>query len=256
MTTLADLALRRMRSPVRKLVLTALLALACAAAGQASAERYSPAAQKVLAQARAASGGSGWNSLRGWHETGHAGGLAYEAWLDPIRYGMRVETREAAGLHVHGFNGGGDWQVYPSGRVTGVDDRATVARARTEAFLRVGAYFFLGRFDARGDYLGVRRDGGRAFDVVLVQPVAGEPRELWFDRRSHLLARTVDRTGPRPIVTEFSDYRRVGPVRAPFRVVRRDGAGAVEVRQVESLDFRTPDRALFSLPRPSGPRAQ
>jgi len=226
--------------------------LTAVAATHAHAERYSPAALAVLAQARAASGGAGWNLLRGWHETGQDGGLRYEAWLDPVRYGMRVETHEPAGLHIHGFNGGGDWQIYPDGRVTGVDDRPTVAAARTEAFFRVHAYFYTGRFDAKAEALGVRRGpAGAAFDVLRIQPVGGRPRELWFDRRTHLLARMVDRTGPRPMTVSYSDYRKVGPVRVPFRIRSEDGdpAHAERERVIEALSFTPADRTMFSLPR-------
>ena len=235
------------RRSVTKAVAAALL---CCVASPAQAERYSPAALQVLAKARAASGGGGWNLLRGWHEAGQDGGLRYEAWLDPVRYGMRVEIHEPAGLHVHGFNGGGDWQIYPDGRVTGVDDRPTVAAARTEAFFRVHAYFYTGRFDAKADALGVRRGAGGAFDVLRIQPVGGEPRELWFDRRTHLLARMVDRSGPRPVSFTYSEYRKVGPVRVPFRVRTEDGDPAhARERVVESLSFTPADRTLFSLPR-------
>ena len=110
-------------------------------AGPAHAIDYSPAAKRVLAQARQASGGEGWNRLRGWRETGRRDGVRYEAWLDPVRYGMRVQTGEAAGQHVHAFNGQADWQILPGGVRTGADDPATLVLARTEAFFAVNAFF-------------------------------------------------------------------------------------------------------------------
>lgn len=241
-----------MNRPMRKLLLGFGLALALATGFTASAvaQGYSPAAQRVLARARAAAGGSGWNLLRGWHETGRTDGVAYETWLDPLRYGMRVETREADGLHVHGFNGGGDWRIAPSGQTTGADIRGVISRTRTDAFFNVRGYFYPGRFDARGEYLGVRRFHGRGYDVVMVKPWAAEPRELWFDTRTHLLVRMVDRSGPKPTAVHFADYRKVGPVRVAFRVWTEGPSGVpVAVRQVESLSFPPVDRNLFSLPR-------
>jgi len=244
-----------MRPPVRKLFLVLAVAAAVSASAPAAlAERYAPAALKVLAQARAATGGAGWNRLRGWHETGRDGGLRYEAWLDPIRYGMRVETHEPEGLHVHGYNGGGEWHVYPNGQVTGVDERGVASDARTEAFFRVHAYFYTGRFDAKADYAGVRRAPGGAFDVVRIQPVGGKPRELWFDRKTHRLARMVDRTGPRPVIETYSDYRKIGPVRVAFRTRIDDGDPThARERVIEALVFTPTDRAIFSLPRPGAP---
>jgi len=212
----------------------------------AQAQGYSPEAQRVLAEARAATGGSAWNSLRGWHEVGRKDGRAYEAWFDPLRYGMRVETHEPGGLEVYGFNGAGDWRIFPSGVTTGRDIRKLITETRSDAFFGVRGYFYPGRFDAKAEYVGARTWKGRSFEIVRVKPWAGFARDLWFDRRTHLLGRMVDHEGPKPFSLEFSDYRRVGPVRVAFRI---EGEGG-EVRQIENLDFRPADRALFSLPRP------
>ena len=239
-----------MNGMILRLFFAAALALAWTAA---QAQGYSPAAQRVLTQARQAAGGTAWNMLRGWHESGKAGGLAYERWFDPLRYGMRVETHEPAGLDVRGFNGSGDWRVTPAGAVTGVDVRGMTSAARTEAFFGAHGYFFPGRFDARGELVGVRKTEGRAYDVVMVKPWAGLPRELWFDRRTHLLCQMVDRNGPRPVAVQIGDYRKVGPVKVAFRTALEGvgaGAGDLADRQVESVVFAPADRAIFSLPRP------
>lgn len=249
-----------MTSLARKLARAAGLALACAAAialpAQAAHARgggqigYSAGARQVLDRARAASGGAGWNLLRGWHETGHQGAQRYESWFDPLRYGMRVETHEAAGLRVHGYNGQGDWQILPSGETTGVEDRHAVAETRTAAFMGAVGYFYPGRFDAHGESLGVRQSGGRAFDVVNVVPWGGTARELWFDRHSHLLSRIVDRSAPQPVTTELSDYRRVGPIRVAFHITVSGPASAPgQQRILDSVVFTPADRAMFSLPR-------
>jgi hypothetical protein len=253
-----------MLSPIRTLALATGLALACAAASAHAAphkasgakplQGYSAAAKAVLARARAASGGSGWSLLRGWHETGRRGGVAYESWFDILRYGMRLEAHELAGVAVQGFNGQGYWRIEPTGATVPVDDPVAVAQARTAAFLGAKGYFYTGRFDAHGELVGVRQAMGRIFDVVSVQPFDGKPRELWFDRNSHLLARIVDRSGPQAVTTEFSDYRRVGPIKVAFHVtVRGPGPQAVEDRQVDAVVFAPPDRAIFSLPRTGAP---
>jgi hypothetical protein len=246
----------------RRIALAALLATPGAALARAARGRrsghgetigYAPAAQAVLARARAAAGGADWNRLRGWHETGHEGGLAYEAWYDPLRYGMRLETHEPAGLEVRGFNGPGDWRITPAGVVTGIDVTRTASDARTRAFFEVRGYFYPGRFDARGDDLGVKTWQGRSFEVVSVKPWGGAARELWFDRKTHLLGRMVDRNGPIPAALQLSDYRKVGEVRVAFRATPEPDGGPASLalaRQIDSLDFRPADRAMFSLPRP------
>jgi hypothetical protein len=240
----------QMHNLVRKLLL--VLALACLAA-PAHAQGYSPAAQKVLSRALAASGGSGWLRLRGWHETGRrATGAAYESWIDPLRYGLRVETREAGGVAVHGFNGQADWRIQPTGAVSAVNDHASLAEARTTAFFSAPCYFFPGRYDVRGELRGVRRRGAKAYDVVEVQPWGGGARELWFDQRTHLLARIVDRSGRRSSAVAVSDYRRVGPVLVAFRYTSEPGGPPDPLaRQVETLAFTPADRNLFSLAHPA-----
>src|SRR5258706_9076013 len=90
-------------------------AQAAKARPRATAIGYTHDAERVLIQARAAAGGAGWNYLRGWHETGHQDGLAYETWLDPLRYGLRAEVRTPGGLQTHGFNGLGAWTIAPGG---------------------------------------------------------------------------------------------------------------------------------------------
>jgi hypothetical protein len=232
--------------------LAAGLALAAALSAGAAHAQYARPAQTVINRARAASGGNGWNYLRGWHETGTDGGVAYDRWLDPLRYGMRVEAHEASGgVSVHGFNGAGDWRITASGAVTGVADAKVVAAARTEAFYGVYGFFFPGRFDARGKLAGVRKAGGRSFDVVEVTPWGAASRELWFDRKTGLLGRMVDRSGGRATTTELSDYRKIGPLTVAFRAVTEDGTpGGMHVRQIQTLIFTPADRTMFSLPRP------
>jgi hypothetical protein len=240
---------------MRKLTAVVAAVLACATlASPALAQGFSPAAQRVLAQARAASGGAGWNMLRGWRLSGRRDGVPYEAWFDPLRYGARIETHGPTGLHVHGFNGQADWQILPSGALTGADDHATLAQARTAAFLRVHGFFYPGRYMARGDYLGVRASQGRSFDVLDLRPAGGKPLELWFDRTTHLLGRVIDRSGARPVTTELSDYRKVGPVKVAFHATVDAGDGTHPVEdQAESVVFTPADRNLFSLPPPPRP---
>jgi hypothetical protein len=163
-----------------------------------------------------------------------------------VRYGLRTEIREPAGLAVHGFNGGGDWRISPTGQVTGADVRTLVSEGRTEAFFETYGYFYPGRFDAHADLVGVRSYKGRSYDVVRVKPWGGTPRELWFDRGTHLLGRMVDRSGGKPAAVSFSDYRKVGPVRVAFRITDEATGG---VRQREAVDFAPADRTRFSLPR-------
>jgi hypothetical protein len=227
---------------LRLLLLLMFAAWAAAGSAPARAQSYSPQVQRVVTRAFAATGGSGWYLLRGWHETGRIGDSPYERWIDPVRYGMRIETRDAGGLHIHGFNGQATWQVEPNGAMTAVNDHPSLAEARTAAFFGANLFLFPGRFGAHGDYLGVRAYRGRRYEVIRVLPFNGRPRELWFDAATHLLGRIVDRGSGLAIAV--SDYRKVGPVRVAFRYAPENGA---PVRQIQTLAFAPADRGLFSL---------
>jgi len=215
-------------------------------AGAAQAQN-SPDAQRVLNRARAASGGAGWNTIRGLHEKGDDADGHYERWTDPIRYGDRTAIRTAAGEFVQGYNGAYEWRILLNGAVTGSVDPALTARIRTEAFLAAYAYFFPSRFDLRSVNLGQRRSRDRHFDVLRVQPAGGAPRELWFDRATGLLGMVVDETGPRRVTVELSDYRKVGPVMIPFQTVTYGADLVPRRRRVESIEFSALDRNLFTL---------
>lgn len=239
--------------PLRPLIPAtfALVALATAAGAEVWKQGYTRQADAVLARGRAASGGAGWQYLRGWHETGHDGGVAYEAWYDPVRYGMRIERQEPGGKDIHGFNGLGAWRITAAGQVTGVDAAGPVGIARGEAFWGVQGFYFSGRFDAAGRYVGPRRLGRRSYVVVEVKPWNAQARELWFDQKTGLLAREVAHTSTGVVTTELSDYRKVGPIKVAFRAVIDDGTpGGHRERVIDSVDFRVADRDLFSLPRP------
>ena len=228
----------------------AALAVAAMFAGGAAQAQSSPAAQRVLDRARAASGGAGGNLLRGLHETGEDGGTPYERWSDPLRYGARIETQTPAGKLVQGYNGAGEWRILANGVVTGSTDHAVLARVRSDSFFGAYAYFYPSRFDVRGALLGVRQSQGRAFDVLRIEPVGGKARQLWFDRKTGLLGLMVEEGAAKPVTVEVSDYRRVGPVLVPFRFTTYGGDLAKpQERQIGSLDLRPVDRTLFSLPR-------
>ena len=96
----------------------------------------------------------------------------------------------------------------------------------------------------------MRERGGRSFDVLRVQPAGGVPRELWFDRRTGLLGFMVETVGGVQTTTELSDYRKVGPVTAPFKLSITEQGAKPRERTLKSVDFRPADRSHFSLPPP------
>jgi len=243
-----------------RFVLAAGVAATALALGGAADAQNSPAAQRVIDRARAVTGGpAGWNGLRGLHEVGEEGGVKIERWLDPLRYGLRQETSAAdGGKLVQAYNGAAEWRVLAGGVLTGSDTGLLAAKVRSEAFFGAYGYFYPSRFDLRGSNLGVRKENGRSFEILQVQPAGGVPRELWFDMRTGLLAKMVEAAGEgTPLSIELSDYRQVGAVRVPFRVAMSGGdLAAPRERKLTSVDFRPADRAQFSLPPAPPPKPE
>ena len=234
----------------RALILIAGLAFAAIAAGAAA----QTAAQGVLARARQAQGGAAaWNAVRGLKLKGEEDGRPIEMTVDLIRYGLRIEQTGRPDWKVQGYNGFGEWRILVDGQSTGSQAAADLAEIRSDAYFASYGYFFPSRFEAQVSLVGAKQIGGRAFDAVKVEPAGGEPRELWFDRRTGQLAIIVDETGPRQGRTEFSDYRRAGRITVAFKAFTYGGTHPASAEmKVESVDAEAPDRALFSLPRPIG----
>ena len=237
---------------VRTILFAMVAVLAMTVSGAAQAQ-YAPEAVRVMERARAASGGKAWARVAGLHEVGLEGGFRYERWADPLRLGLRTDTGTAAGRVVRGYNGAGAWSLHPTTAIAASEPTPNLAAARSDAYVAGYGYYFRSRFDARASYVGVRPSDGRSFEVVRVHPNGGEPRELWFDRKTGLLGRIVDPDGKTPLTVEVSDYRRVGGVMVPFRFVTFGGGLAKPVERVlEKVDFNAAPRDIFSLPRPKG----
>ena len=224
----------------------ALFASALAMQGPAAAAPPSPAAI-VLKDAKLATGGSAWDKLPGAYEDATQSGARPQRWFDYQSYGMRTETQRDSGNEVRGYNGASAWSAGAQG------GSASAADARTAAFIGAYGYYFPDRFKARARYLRlVKEDKNTAFEIIEVAPEGGRAVELWFDRNSHLLTRIVDGKGPRAVTTVFSDYRKAGKVRVPYRATATDASGKVLSETVLRLIEHKPvPRSSFDpLPAP------
>ncbi len=226
-----------------------LAAGAALAPGVAAAE-YGPGVEAVLDRARKAAGGPAWSRIAGLHETGVEDGQRYERWVDLLRFGLRTEVEAPGGKLVRGFNGYGAWSLLPNGFDRSKAPAPTMTQALSEAYFAGYGYFFPSRFDVRSAHLGARPAGGRSYDVLRLHPNGGEPREVWFDRKSGLPGRMVEVRGSQPLTVEMTDWRHAGPVMVPFRYVTTGGGLPKPLeRRVEAADARSAAREMFSLPR-------
>lgn len=223
------------------------LALVLGAVGTANA-----APPPLLAQARDAAGGAAWERMQGLQAQGRivSSGLPGSWSRDEDLASGRWTVRTDLGVYraSEGDDGRQRWRQDPSSGVHPLDGAFSKQAAITEAWLTRRGWL---RHDQAGAQLAppARRDEkGRYYDVLEATPRGGQRVELWFDARSHLLARTV-REMPISIQTvRYADYRSVNGVQLPFRIESTDTSSddveTVTVQQWRSArgsDFRMPD---------------
>jgi len=99
---------------------------------------------------------------------------------------MRVETRRGGGkAGCTATNGQGDWQILPDGTSVPTTIRPVWPHPAPRAFFAPPGYFHRARLRRPRRPLGVRQFQGREFDVDRPSSrYGGDPRELWFDRRT------------------------------------------------------------------------
>ena len=179
------------------LALAALIAAACLTVAHAAPEASDPAALKLMAACKTASGGTALDRPAAFHETGtivrdgHSG--TYEMYGD-------LHALRTAGIHtIDGKVGGGGydgtraWHFGPDGKVVIITDPEQLAQQKSSAYFTLSGYFYPDRFPATFKSLGRKKAGARVYDVVSVTPEGGMPSNLWLDARSHRVMRlTID----------------------------------------------------------------
>jgi hypothetical protein len=71
-----------------------------------------------------------------------------------------------------------------------------------------------------------RTEDGATYDVLTVTPKNGKAFDAWFDVKTHLLERTIEKQGPQTVTVTMSDYRKLDGVQIPYKVVVDSGNGA------------------------------
>lgn len=207
----------------------------------------------LLAEAKAASGGAAWDALAGWHESGvailGAAQGVYDTWVDLHRMGMANRHALGGSTQAHGFDGATVWSLADAGPARTSQSPQALAVARQGAYISAWGFFFPDRFPAQRAFIGEATVDGSDFDIVQVAPTGGLPMELWIDRKTHLVTRMVDRSGPKTAVAVMSDFRLVGGVLTPFVVAESDGDQAHTLElHISALDFGPIDPSRFAPP--------
>ena len=175
----------------------------------------------ILAANKTAMGGSAWDSKRstvmhyaysGQGLTGtitSRNDLSTGYWTDDAAIGPATQA--------NGFDGEHAWAKDPSGTVTLQDGGEQRQLAVNDGYRRANLWWRSDRGGAEIVDDGQKTDGGATYDVLTVTPKDGKNFDAWFDAKTHLLARFVEKQGTDVYTTSLSDYTMMSGVEVARR---------------------------------------
>jgi predicted aspartyl protease len=228
----------------------ALAILIAAGASPAFAKPVDP--RSAFAAERAAVGGAAWNAVGGLRVTGtQISGGAPSTFREVIDHhtGYSRSTVDSGPLHdINGFDGVA-WDAR-NGVVSQTDLPGLAADSVTTAYMARDGWWNAND-PATMTYAGAQTLAGRPCDVVSVTPRGGSSVDVWLDRATHLMLRTVQHTDGGDVTTDYSQYRLTHGVRLPFRTVSVDATKSrTEVLVATAAAVSAVSRAELQRPAP------
>lgn len=219
---------------------TSVLIVICSYA-RASPVPSAAGAAGVLASAREAHGDTDWGHLGVLVETGteQSSGLGgrWRLALDTSTGRMHETVDYGVYQLAETWDETHHWRQDHSRGVHPLNSPFARANAATDMWLTRRGFLRTDAEGARIEYLTARRVDGRTYERLRATPKGGQPIELWFDRETALLARTVWVMPIEVTTIRYDDYRRVGTVMVPFRVIRQEGDTNPANVTVERVEF-------------------
>ncbi len=232
----------------RTALLGALLAFATPALRAADAG-------PILAAARAASGPGDAHYLGSLTQSGskQSSGLTgrWHRSID-LRTGR---SRESADFGIFStaavWDGRHYWRQDASGGVHPIDSVFMQTVHVTEAWLARFGYLKPGALGAKLEVLEEQSADGQSFAVIRATPRQGQPVDLWFDKESKHLARTVQVMTTYVWTVRYENYRKACGMMLPFKISADEGDPSnPEVVQIGSVDRTAATAEDFARPRP------
>ncbi len=191
---------------------------------------------------RAAMGGDAWNgkaTLRLVYSFSGQGLTGATSTLEDLTRGAFIDSYDLPPLKgANGYDGHKAWERETSGTVTDQAGGDVIPLAITEAFLDRNLWWRPDGGGAEIVSMGTKSENKKTYNVLKVTPRGGTPVEAWFDTKTHLLARTIERNSTVILTTDFSDYRPVEGAMIAHKQVIDDGS--------HNLQTMTLARAAFS----------
>ena len=217
---------RMLRLPIAVALWAAAFLFAPAAGGAA------PDPHALFARERAVSGGDAWRAIAALRTTGtetQGGAPNPFTQLVDHRTGWSAgTTRVGSLLDISGYDGlAWDFQGGPVSEQTlpgMVADNNTQAYIARDGWWNAGDPAAMAALGARGMLDGVR-----------VVPRGGSAVDVWFDRRSGLIARLIAHTDTGDVTSTLDDYRSIGNVVEPFRVDSIDATNSETLQVARAI---------------------
>ncbi|HTQ13408.1 MAG TPA: aspartyl protease family protein [Rhizomicrobium sp.] len=197
-------------------------------------------AAKILAANKAASGNwSGKETLTlSYSYAGQGLDGTSQSKID-VRQGRFVDSYDIApDTGASGFDGAHAWEKEPSGTVTNQAGGDVLPLAVNEAYRDRNGWWRPGFGGATVTGAGSNTDMSGTFDVLTVTPKGGKSFEAWFDSRTHLLARTVEKQVTLTYTTSYRDYSPVDGAMIAHRLIVTDGTSVADAQTYTLVSAR------------------
>jgi hypothetical protein len=198
-------------------------------------------ATSVLAAARKAAGVENWAHSGVLLETGtkQTSGLTAQ-WREAVETGSG-RTHETSDFGIFRtaavWDGHNYWRQDRSGGVHRINSAFAQTANITGAWLAARGYLRPNASGAVLEELDDQTADGRSFAVVRATPPHGQPVDLWFDKASNLLARSVQIMSIDVKTVSYDDYRKVRGTLLPFKIAADFGNPAdTDVIRIDRID--------------------
>lgn len=224
----------------------------------ASSAVAAPQPAEVLAQSKAAMGGAAWDNVRITRTKGRIETSGLKGPIEMIedgRTGVFVNRYDLGPVKgADGFDGKTVWSQDNSGQVAVQGGDSARQSAMNGAYRTVRGFWYPERMPAEIVSGGGKSEGGRNFDLVRITPKGGRPFDMWFDAKTHILDRIVERGAMDLNTTFYSDYRAVDGKLIPFVSRLTNGNAKYDtIIVVEKVTFEADAPAMAFAP-PAPPR--
>lgn len=212
------------------LLMTIALFLGATAAHAAS----DPAA--ILQANKVASGGHAWQgkaALKTQSALTGQGLTGTDTSINDLSDGRSVDhytLGPASGAQ--GYDGRQPWQQDPSGTVNIEAGGDALPLAINNAYRNANLWWQPDFGGAAISSVGEKPCDTSQCDVLSITPKNGKPFEAWFDAKTHLLSRVIEKQGSQTVTTTLSDYQPLDGAQIPHKMVIDTGNGAKYLQTV------------------------